>query len=323
MARLKEKYGLLIIGILVGVAYGLLARYYFGVGDTLASITFLFVVPSVLGVIPLMFATNEQLKSYKNIIFIPWVTLITFFFLMMLFRLEEVACLLFLAAPFFALATLIAFIYRLVQLNKEKKKGKLLALAIMPFLLIQIEQYIKSPSATFNVKSEVIVAATEETIWNNIVEVRPIQAEEYNSGFFNNIGIPRPISAAVDKKEIGGHRIGNFDGGLQFVETITIYEPNNAISFDIKVDPKSVGPKIFDQHVLNGNYFRFVDANYELYSLGNGQVRLRLASNYQLTSKINFYGKFWGNIILKDFQDRLLEVIKVRCEKPTITGARK
>ncbi|MBL0236657.1 MAG: hypothetical protein IPQ02_08630 [Saprospiraceae bacterium] len=314
MTRLLQKYGLLIIGIVIGIAYGLVTRLVFGERATLASITYLFIFPTILGIFPLMFADNDQLKSYKNIIFIPWLTVATYFLTMFLVGIEEFICLLILAGPFFILGTIGAFIYRLVKINKKKNKGKILTLIFIPFLFAPIEEYIKSPSATFKIESDVIISAKPGTIWNNIVEVKTIQENEYNSGFFNDIGIPRPIRATVDRKEIGGQRIGSFEGGLKFVETITQYEPKKIISFDITVDPKSVRPNVFDQHVLNGNYFTFVDATYELTPLSNGQVNLKLSSNYQLTSTINFYGKFWGDIILKDFQDRLLYVIEKRCE---------
>ncbi len=118
MTRLRQKYGLLIIGIVIGIGYGLLTRFTFGEKATLASITYLFIIPTILGIVPLMFADNEQLKSYKNIIFIPWVTVGTFFLTMFLIGLEEFICLLILAGPFFILGTIGAFIYRLVQINK-------------------------------------------------------------------------------------------------------------------------------------------------------------------------------------------------------------
>lgn len=314
MTRLKQKYGLLIIGIVLGIAYGLVTRLVFGQKATLASVTYLFIIPTILGIIPLMFADNETLKSYRNIIFIPWLTVATFFLTMFLFGIEDFIRLLVLAAPFFILSTIGALIYRLVQINREKSKGKLLTLVLLPFLLAPIEEYIKSPSDTFNVKSEVIINAPPQLIWDNIVEVETINQGEYNSSFFNSIGIPRPLSATVDKKELGGQRIGNFEGGLKFIETITEYEVNKKISFDIKIDPTTVRQKVFDQHVLNGNYFTFVDATYTLTELKNEQVKLTLSSSYQLTSTINFYGKFWGDIILTDFQDRLLNVIETRCE---------
>jgi hypothetical protein len=314
MTKLKQKYGLLIIGIVLGIAYGLVTRLVFGQKATLASVTYLFIIPTILGIIPLMFADNNKLKSYRNIIFIPWLTVVTFFLTMFLFGIEDFICLLVLAAPFFILGTVGAVIYRIFQINRQKSKGKLLTLVLLPFLFAPIEEYIKSPSDTFNVKSEVVIDATPETIWSNIVEVQTIDPKEYNSGFFNSIGIPRPISATVDKKDLGGQRTGNFEGGLKFIETITKYEENKIVSFEIKIDPETVRQKVFDQHVLNGNYFNFVDATYELTELKSGQVKLTLSSSYQLTSTINFYGKFWGDIILSDFQDRLLNVIENRCE---------
>src|SRR5262249_52738289 len=140
MTRLTQKYRLLIIGVTVGIAYGLLTRFVFGEEATLASITYLFIIPAVLGTVPLMFADNDQLKSYRNIIFIPWLTVATFFLTMFLIGLEEFICLLILAGPFFILATLGAFIYRVVQINKEKRKGKLLTLLLLPFLLSPVEE---------------------------------------------------------------------------------------------------------------------------------------------------------------------------------------
>jgi hypothetical protein len=314
MPRLKQKYGLLIIGIAIGIAYGLATRIVFGQEATLASVTYLFIIPTILGIIPLMFADNDKLKSYRKIIFIPWITVATFFLTMFLIGLEDFICLLILAGPFFILGTVGALIYRIVQINREKSKGKLMTLVLLPFLFAPIEEYVKSPSEIFNVKSEAVINAKPQFIWDNIVQVETINREEYNSGFFNSVGIPRPISATVDKKELGGRRIGNFEGGLMFIETITEYEKDKKVSFDIKIDPKTVRQKVFDQHVLNGNYFTFVDATYELTELENGQVKLTLSSSYQLTSTINFYGKFWGDIILTDFQDRLLSVIENRCE---------
>jgi hypothetical protein len=315
MTKLKEKYGLLIIGIILGVVYGIISRLVFGENATLASITYLFIIPPVLGIIPLMFADNEKLKSYRNIIFIPWITILSFFLTMLLFGIEDFLCLLVLSAPFFMLATIGALIFKIVQINKRKSKGKLMSLVLLPFLFAPIENYIKTPPETYTIKSEVIITAKPETIWDNIVEVKTIQNNEYNPGVFNYLGIPRPMNATVDKKSIGGKRIGNFEGGLKFVETITEYKENKKVAFKIKIDTETVGQKVFEQHVLNGNYFNFINATYELESTANGKVRLSLTSSYQLTSTINFYGKFWGDMILSDFQDRLLDVIETRCEK--------
>ncbi|MBK9155266.1 MAG: hypothetical protein IPM25_13785 [Chloracidobacterium sp.] len=316
MRTIVQKWGLLAIGILIGAAYGVVTRLVFGETATMASITYLFLIPAVLGVIPLVFASNDQIRSYRNIIFIPWLTILTFFVTAMLTGLEEVLCLLVLAAPFFVLATVAALIVRLVMIHKSR--NKLMAFAALPFLIAPVEELVKSPSETYTVESEIVIAASPDVIWGNIVEVPEIGDDEYNPGIFNRLGIPRPLYAEVTAKEKGATRFGNFQGGLRFVETLTEFEPNRHVAFTTIVDPHTIGPRVFDQHVLTGNYFNFVDAAYRLADAGDGRVRLTLATNYRLTSKVNFYGKFWGDIILEDFQDRLLAVIKKRCETAAV-----
>jgi hypothetical protein len=315
MTRFAQRHKLLLIGIIVGASYGLVVRIVLGLEDAIASVTFFFLVPVILGIIPLLFSNNEKLTWYRNLIFIPWLTVIAFFVAAFVFRLEDIACLLVFAAPFLILASIGAFIFMVVQINRNKNKGKLMTLILLPFMLSPIEKYIESPTQINTIESEIIISATSEKIWDHIVAVDSIKQSEYCSGFFNTIGIPRPIAATVDRRGSGGHRTGYFEGGLKFNETIERYETGKTISFDIAIEPGSVRKVIFDQHVLRGNYFSFVNATYELVPLSEGKVKLKLSSSYRLTSKINFYGKFWGDIILKDFQDRLLQVIQSRCEK--------
>lgn len=314
MKLLKQKNGSWISGIALGILYALITRILFSEKATMASLTYLFITPTVLAVIPLMFADNQKIKSYINVLFISWLTILSSFFTMLIVGMEDFIGFFILAAPFFIMGTISALLYGKFQINKPKNKLKRLFIVLIPFVFALLEQFIQSPASTFKISSEIVVKANPETIWNNIVEVQPIDPKEYKAGFFNSIGIPRPIFATVDKKETGGKRTGNFEGGLKFIETITEYEQNRKISFSIKIDPKTVRKKAFDQQVLNGNYFAFVDATYQLAELGTGKVKLSLSSSYKITSNINFYGKFWGNIILKDFQDRLLYVIQKRCE---------
>ncbi len=312
MVAFKQKYGLLVLGILIGAVYGIVTRVVFGERATLASITYLFLIPAILGVVPLVFANDSQVRSYRNIIFIPWITIATFFLTTVLVGLEEFLCLMILAGPFFILGTIGALIVRLVILHR--RNNKLLAVMVLPFLISPAEEAFTSPSEIYSVGSTVMITASPETVWENLIEVPTIRDDEYTPGLFNRLGIPRPLSADVSAKEKGATRIGSFDGGLRFVETLKEFKPHERVSFSIVVDPDTVGPRVFDQHVLNGNYFTFIDAGYDIADAGNGHVRLTLTSRYQLTSKVNFYGKFWGDMILKDFQDRLLKVIEKRSE---------
>ena len=314
MISTGKKNNLLITGIILGIVYGMATRFIFGKEANIASLTYLFLFPAILGIIPLIFTDEEKLRSYKNIIFIPWLTMSSFFLTLLLSGVEDVLCLMVLCLPFFLLATIGSLLYKLIRISRRRKKGKTLVLVLLPFLFIHAEQYFKRPVEKFRIESKIDIYAPTEHIWNNIVEVKEITSEEYKSGFFNHAGIPRPISATVTRRGKGGHRTGTFQGGLTFIETITEYKENRRISFFIEVDTATVRQKVFDQHILKGNYFSFVDATYEITVGEKGKCQLTLSSVYQLNSTINFYGQFWGDIIISDFQERLLKVLKNRCD---------
>lgn len=309
----QEKNKLLYYGIILGLAYGIVTRLVFGEDATLVSLTYLFLVPAVLGIVPLVFANTQQIASYKTIIFIPWLTVASVFLVLFISGLEESICVLILGAPFFILVTLGAFIYRLIRIHRAKHRNTLLALILLPFLLSPLEKSFDSPTELCSVSSEIIVHSTPQNVWNKIIRVPEIREEEYTAGFFNRLGIPRPIEAELEAEHLGALRIGHFEGGLKFIEHITEWQPYHKVSFDIQIDSATVRNRVFDRHVLLGNYFQFVAASYEIEPLDNKQLRLRLLSTYTLQSKTNFYNKFWGNLILQDFQDRLLAVIAQRC----------
>ncbi|HYO23242.1 MAG TPA: hypothetical protein VER36_12620 [Flavisolibacter sp.] len=318
MRKLTKFYELLLAGIVTAVVYGLLARYLFGKTNQIASLTFFFVVPALLGYLPLLFVSKELLQKRWVVFVSPAVTILVFCIVMFLLGIENVLCLLILLAPFLLLSVIGAWVgsvvYRRIRLNRERKQQDLLVLAIIPFLVAPLEALIKSPTQTWGMESWVVIDALPQTVWKNIVAVPTIKQHEYKAGFFNRLGVPRPLRASVDLWAKGGHRTGEFDGGLTIREVITEYNENKKISFAITIDTATVGNDVFQQHVLKGAYFSFVDAAYSLQPLSGGRTKLVLSSGYRLTSKFNFYGRWWGDKILSDFQSRLLEVIKNRCE---------
>lgn len=313
MAWLRSSRNLLVVGILVGVLYGLLMHWLFNEIAAMASVTYLFFIPAALGAIPLLFANEQQIRSYRVLIFIPWVTILSFFLVAFALRIEVMLCLLLLASPFFLAATAIAFVVRLVKLKKEHRNKTLTGLFFLPVILTLVEREIEVKPVTYRVSDSVLIAAPVETIWSHVVAVDSIRPEEYTVGFFQWAGAPRPVCARVTGYALHAQRIGTFDNGLRFIEQITHWEPHKKVAFRIQVDPTTLGDHIFEQHVLTGNYFKFVDAAYALKPVSANTVQLTLSSSYTLSSTVNFYGSFWGDLFLHDFQQRLLEVIGKRC----------
>lgn len=197
----------------------------------------------------------------------------------------------------------------------KDKRGIIYSIVLIPFIASPIEQQFKIPTNSYSVTTKVRINAQPEIIWKNIIRVKTIDSKEYTKGFFNYAGIPRPLYAELDKDTLGAVRIGHFEDGLKFIEKVTSWDRNKHIGFDISVVPSSIRQNVFDQHILKGNHFRFLNADYTLEKLQNGQTELTLSSSYELNTNINWYASYCGNKLLTDFQERLLQVIKKRCDK--------
>ncbi|MDB5134527.1 MAG: hypothetical protein JWP37_1130 [Mucilaginibacter sp.] len=318
MKRLTLKY----LGIIIGALYGLLLRYFiFGKLDgqfsftDLFSITFIWIVPVLIGVTPMLFATNDQLRSKTYRVLIPFFTTLLFFIFCFITRVEDLLCIFIISMPFLLGGVMGGLIFGEIILRYRDRKGILYSILLVPVFAGMIEEQFKIPSSVYEIKNSVIINSTADKIWKNVIRVKNIGQGEYPTGFFNYAGVPRPLYAELDKDGIGAKRVGHFEGGLVFNETVNEWILNKRISFNIQVIPVSIRETIFDQHILKGNHFKFLSATYQLTKISDKKTLLTLSSTYQLDTRINFYASIWGDELLSDFQQRLLNVIKKRCDK--------
>lgn len=315
---LPLKRNVLLAGVGAGVVYGLVGYFAFQQRASMPTISFLVLLPLGLSAIPLLFKDVDQIKSYLYLLLIPWLSIFTIFAVLALLLEEGALCIVVLGAPFYLTAmagTLIATIIRAFLIRSEKKrKAAAAAMMMPPFLLVGAEQRYLVREDQVRVESRTVVEAPAAAVFDHLAEVETIRDGEYQPGWFNRLGVPRPIRATVDHKGLGGHRTGQFTRGLEFAEVITAYEAPRRMTFDIAVDPRNLLPNSTERHALEGGYFRFVDATYVVEPAGPGRVELHLSSRYVAKSSVNAYGKLWANAIIGDFQDRVLAVIKRRCE---------
>ncbi len=309
-------------GILLGAGYGLAMRLLFnnalrGLYDftDLFSVTFLWIVPAAIGITPMLVATRRQLESLRYLYAQPGLTVLLFFVVVYITRIEDIICLVIIALPFLIGAVLGGIGFSRLILRYRKRNGILYSVLLVPLLAGVAEEQWRTEPGTFRVRTTVVVNAPPYRVWENIVRVKRIGAHEYTKGFFNHAGIPAPLYAELDRDTLGGTRTGHFEGGLVFREKVTQWEKYRKVAFSIHVVPASIRPTVFDQHVLKGKHFRFLGAAYELKPLNSRQTLLILSSDYVLDTRINGYAAFWGNQMLTDFQQRLLAVIKNRCEE--------
>ena len=312
----KSRLITLFIGLLGGVVYAFIVMLLITAAHRNVSITYIFSLPIILGAIPVLFSTKEQLKSYKSYLLMPWGITLTFFFLCYIMRFDGMICLIVIVAPFLVLGTLGAFLYRLFKLKLKGKGTSLYASLLLPLIVFMIEENIQPTNEFHTVLSTIEVESDRSNVWKNIKNVESIESEEIETHFVHVIGIPKPLNGSLDKEGVGGVRSIVWEKGIKFEEKIITWNEGYGFSYDINVDPKSIPPRTLDEHVMiGGKYFDVVAGSYNIVPKGSNRCLVELSCTYRITTNFNFYSKVWADYIIEDFNAMILEVVRKRSEQ--------
>lgn len=311
----KSRLRTLLIGLTAGVVYAFLVTLLVTYNHANVSIAYIFILPLILGAIPVLLSTKEQLHSYTTYLLLPWGITLTFFFFCLVFRFEGMICLMIIIAPFLALGTVGAFIYRVIKLKKQGNGTRLYFSLAIPVLVLFIEMNIQPSDQIHTVITSIEIGADRTEVWENVKNVKGIQSDEIETHFVHVIGVPKPLNGELDKEEIGGVRSITWEKGIKFEEKIKSWEEGIGFAYDINVDPASIPPTTLDEHVMiGGRYFDVLEGSYHIDELGQSKSLVTLTCTYRVTTNLNFYSKWWADFILDDFNQMILEVIKKRSE---------
>ncbi|MDX1961382.1 MAG: hypothetical protein SFU98_22625 [Leptospiraceae bacterium] len=311
------------IGTLFSVLYGLACQYSIrnkenAAGDFIAvmSVGFIFIFPFALGFSSVFFATDEEKKSIAYKVLAPMISSILSLFISMLVGWEGTICLIMALPIYVVLAIVGGFIAGLLSNITSKSEIRMISLAFVllsPFIVTESENYFELPSEVRTVNTQIEMNASAETVWKKIIRIPEIK--ETQTGFFYKMGFPKPVEATLDKEGVGGVRIAKFEKGLLFVETITRWEDKKLLTFKIKSDPSSTPLTTLDPHVVvGGRYFDTLLGEYEIETISDKKVILHLFSKYRLSTRFNFYAAWWGDYLMEDIQNNILNVLKERAE---------
>jgi hypothetical protein len=311
------------IGIILGAIYGIVMRllmnprernsgWLYDIYD-LYSVTFIWITPILIGIIPVLFAKKELLQSSFKQFFYPFLSVFLFFVCALTSGLEDWLCLLIITLPFLIGAGIAGILT--AYLVKRNNSNKLLSILFLPLLLSPLESIIKKSQESFQVKSLIEINASSQAVWNHLIEVPEISADEYEEGFFNFIGVPRPIRSKLELINGKEYRMGYFSDDLILAETIEMLDSLKFVSFDIHLDKSKLRNTPTNMHILKSQLFKFTSISYHLTKNRKNKVELSLICNYELNSRMNPYANLWANQIIKDFEERLLQSLKRKIEK--------
>jgi len=310
-----------LIVIAVPTVYAILARLVYGVKTEddlfqVMSISFLFCVPTVVGAMTVYFSDVEKIKSLWYRIFKPWVPIIFFMMFTLLINIEGWACWIMVLPLFFLAASIGGLLGAYFKLNKRNDKLNISIMLLFPLLVTPFEKLLDESATSFEAYTYIDIEADAAKIWDLVTRVEEIKEEE-DTGWLNKfLGFPRPVRAELDFEGVGAYREAIFTNGLVFHETVTEYEDNKKMVFDIKAYPHEIPSTTLDEHVvIGGKYFDVLHGTYELEDLGRGIHRLHLSSVFEMKTTFNFYAGWWGKWIMKDIQNNILKVEKKRAER--------
>lgn len=307
------------IGIILSVLYAFVLRILFennflkGEFNGVFSITFLFVIPIVMGIIPILFINNKIYLSTLASIIYPFISVLLFFSVSIVSRIEDLICVLIFFFPFFVLAAIAGLITRLLVKNRAAKKG-LYSVLIFPIVFNPIEANMPNNTNHYSTQYTITINQNKENVWSYLIEVPEIKNVEYEMGFYNYLGIPRPIKSKLDTVENQIYRTGYFSDNLILKESIESIDTLKSVSFKVHLDKSTLRNKPTDRHVLKTGVFEFGEIKYSLQSVNDQQTQLTLSCDYIIKSKLNSYAYFWANQIIKDFERRLLFSLKLKIE---------
>ncbi|TWR27548.1 hypothetical protein FPZ43_13835 [Mucilaginibacter pallidiroseus] len=228
--------------IILASVYGLIIRLMFGfLSDVLEimSISFLFILPSLIGFLTIILLPLRAVKNRTRAFFLPWLTSLLLFIITVLFSVEGVICWV-MVYPFFSTMAgidgIIAYQFKSNKLKKgtDNPKLKLSLLAILPLFAGLLERDASSATSQYQLSRSVVIEASTVAVWNKITHIRLISSNENRSLFTDVVGFPRHTSTVIDTLIAGGHRKAMFEKGLYFDEVITELKPLQLLTVAIK-----------------------------------------------------------------------------------------
>jgi len=312
------KNTLIVFGI--PTAYAVILRLFFGIEKwnelfEVMSVTFLFCLPTIVGALTVFLSDREKVEKLSYRIMAPWIPISLFLIITLAFAIEGWACWLMILPVFLIAASIGGLIGGYLKLKKQDNRLNISLMVLIPFLFAPLESLINKLPSTYEAYTYIDIKGEPEKIWDNVTRVEAIKEDE-DSGWLNKfLGFPRPVKAELDFEGVGAYREAVFTNGLVFHETVTEYQDNKLMVFDIKAYPHEIPSTTLDEHVvIGGNYFNVLNGKYELEDLGNGLHRLHLSSKFEMKTTFNFYAGWWGKWIMKDIQNNILKVEKKRVE---------
>lgn len=294
----------LIAIAMVGFSVNVLNEYGFGV----------FVgIPFFSGLGSVLLYGYHRPRSLKQCLGVGFMSVFFFGVLLFVLAMEGILCIVMASPMGFIIGWIGAIIGYLIQ-HRELKSSSLVVsfVAIIPLISL-IEHIMDLEAPLTEVKTEIVISASPETVWINLVAFNKMKEPEE---LLFKSGIAYPIKAEIVGKGVGAVRNCVFTTGT-FVEPIEVWDEPRLLKFSVIDQPPPLVELSFyeDLHLLHlEGYFTSEKGQFLLTRLEGNKTRLEGTTWYRHRIFPDTYWKFWSDYILHQIHLRVLNHIKHKSE---------
>jgi hypothetical protein len=285
--------------------------------------SFLFGAPFVIGAAINSFAPKEERGSAINLVWRPTLFSVLPLLVALLVKIEGMICIIMALPICLMLSSLGAVTFYLAsqRFAPAKERSGLAALMVLPILAGPVESLHVPTRSQSVTETEILIEAPARIVWENIIRVPRIRKEELPFGISKLMGFPDPVEATLSREGVGGVRQARFEGNVLFTETVSRWEELRTLEFSIRANTEDIPPTTMDEHmIVGGDYFDVLEGRYDIVELEEGRCLLKLRSTHVSITNFNFLTDLWGRAIMGDIQNRILAVIRNRCESGAVAG---
>lgn len=299
--RISIISGIFISNVLAVIVMALLKAFSNWVGDKGVLIfSIFFIIPFLMGLLNAWLWRNFTLKISS---IIGWCLISTLLLAIFsaVFLGEGYLCLIIVLPIVLTMMCCGAFIGRAMF---RKKNNRLNSTVFGVLLVILIADMSSDHDANNMVSDTMIVNAPIEKVWPYVVEYDPITLKE--TYWLFQAGMPSPVQSTVDGHAAGAGRKCIFSNGYVFEEKMTVYKPNEELTFDIVEQPRD--PEIM-------GHIDIVRGQFILKDNGDGTTTVIGNSWYKLYVFPAWYFNLWSESVTRNVHLRVMEHIKILSEK--------
>jgi hypothetical protein len=193
------------------------------------------------------------------------------------------------------------------RLTRWPRRAIVSSVALLPLIGGAVEHRLNGDSLELVQDREVVVAATPEQLWRELIDTRDIQPKEVGQAWMYRIGVPEPRAGIGDFKNGEHLRHVTMGKGVRFDQVATEWRENQRVTWAYRFSPDSFPPGALDDHVrIGGRYFDVIDSTYTL-TPGTGGTRLHLRMRYRVSTHWNWYAAPVADLLVGDFAEVILD----------------